>query len=199
MRILHRKVFAALTLAGCVFCSMPAYGAQGHVVEPISDSVAHIDVTDTAVGTNVTVAVEADKAEVKDDSVKAAASKADTGAYTYDEDGYVNAGPGAVKREADTDSGRSLGTFTITGYCGCEVCSGGHNLTYSGTVPQPNHTISADLNVFPLGTKLMINGTVYTVEDMGSAVTGNKLDIFYASHDESLAAGTYTAEVFSAD
>ena len=199
MRLLHRKVFAALTLAGCMLCSMTAYGAQGHVVEPLPDAVAHMGGADAAVGTDVTVSVESDKKTAKDDSVQAAASKADTSAYTYDEDSYVNAGPGAVKQEADTDRGRSLGMFTITGYCGCEACSGGHNLTYSGTVPQPDHTISADLNVFPLGTKLMIDGTVYTVEDMGSSVTGNKLDIFYATHDEALAAGTYTAEVFSAD
>ena len=63
-------------------------------------------------------------------------------------------------------------------------------------VPTPNHTISADLNYFPLGTKLKIDGTVYTVEDKGSFVNGNILDIYYGSHQEALAKGTYTTEVF---
>ena len=113
--------------------------------------------------------------------------------------GYVAAGPGAVQEDEDTTSGMSLGAFTITGYCNCDSCSGGHNLTYSGTVPKANHTISADLNLFPIGTQLLINGTVYTVEDMGSSVNGKKIDIYYDSHEEALAAGTYTAEVFRWD
>lgn len=113
---------------------------------------------------------------------------------------YVNAGPGVVQAEGeDTTSGMCLGTFTITGYCNCESCSGGHNLTYSGTVPKANHTISADLNLFPIGTKLLIDGVVYTVEDMGSSVNGNKIDIYYATHEEALAAGTYSAQVFRWD
>lgn len=92
--------------------------------------------------------------------------------------------------------GKSLGMFTTTGYCNCSKCSGGHNLTYSGTVPQANHTLSADLDLFPIGTKLMINGTVYTVEDMGTSVDGNKVDIYYASHEEAVAHGTKQEEVF---
>ena len=111
---------------------------------------------------------------------------------------YVNAGPGAAPgKEAETDpSGISLGTFTITGYCGCTKCSGGHNLTYSGTVPTPNHTLSADLELYPIGTKLKIDGIVYTVEDKGSSVDGNLVDIYYATHEEALEKGTYKAEVF---
>ena len=62
--------------------------------------------------------------------------------------------------------------------------------------PTPNHTISADLDLFPLGTRLKIDGIVYTVEDKGSSVKGNILDIFYSSHEDALAKGTYTAEVF---
>lgn len=113
----------------------------------------------------------------------------------------IAAGPGAVQQEEpvqekDSSGGVSAGSFKITGYCSCSKCTGGHTTTYAGTTPQPNHTISADLNLFPLGTRLMINGTVYTVEDKGSAVQGNKLDIYYASHNEALNAGTYTAEVF---
>lgn len=119
-----------------------------------------------------------------------------------DEEGYVNSGPGAVmgnEAETDTDSGMSLGTFTITGYCACPACSGDSALTYAGTVPQPEHTIAADLSLLPLGSQVLIGGSVYTVEDKGSSVSGNKIDIFYASHEEALAAGTFSAEVFRWD
>lgn len=92
--------------------------------------------------------------------------------------------------------GDSLGMFSISGYCSCSKCSGEHTLTYSGTVPKSKHTISADTSVLPIGTKVMIDGTVYTVEDIGSSVDGNKLDIFFDSHEEALDFGRQTKEAF---
>lgn len=116
---------------------------------------------------------------------------------------HVAAGPGFVKvadqpEEPEKDiAGNSLGIFSTTAYCRCSICSSGHNITYAGTVPTINHTISADIRKFPLGTKLMIDGTVYTVEDIGSSIVGNKLDIFFGSHQEALEYGVQKVEVFS--
>lgn len=90
--------------------------------------------------------------------------------------------------------GASLGIFQMTGYYG-----GGK--TYSGTVPKADHTIAADTSVLPMGTKVFINNTVYTVEDIGGAVKGNLLDIFYASYEEAAgvtALGHRYLEVFAA-
>ena len=94
--------------------------------------------------------------------------------------------------------GNSYGVFKISAYCDCEKCCGDYVYTYSGTVPKENHTISADLNQFPLGTKLCINGIVYTVEDKGSSVTKNRLDIYFDTHEEALDYGLQKAEVFEA-
>ncbi|MBQ7797093.1 MAG: 3D domain-containing protein [Lachnospiraceae bacterium] len=105
-------------------------------------------------------------------------------------------GPGAATYETG-EADQYLGSFHATAYCGCERCSGGHSLTYSGTVPQPNHTIAADLDLFPLGTKLMIDGIVYTVEDKGSNVVDQRVDIFFATHEEALAFGLQTVDVYS--
>lgn len=105
-------------------------------------------------------------------------------------------GPGAssyVTGEPD----QYLGSFHATAYCNCERCSGGHALTYSGTVPKPNHTIAADLIKYPIGTKLLINGIVYTVEDKGSNVIDDRIDIFFATHEEALAFGTKNVDVYS--
>ncbi len=167
-------------------------------------TVAFPAFADEPVGTDVTV-VEAGASDTSEDSSQeiqeTSASRESKGrrAVVVNEEEYIAQGPGAQKEEkeeAPAPSETSLGRFTITGYCGCEQCSGGHNLTFSGTVPTPNHTISADLDYFPLGTRLEIDGIVYTVEDKGSSVNGNILDIFYGSHEEALAKGTYTAEVF---
>lgn len=89
------------------------------------------------------------------------------------------------------------GRFTTTAYCSCrKCCRGGKNRTKSGTIPQAGHTISADLNVFPLGTKLRIGDTIYTVEDSGSGIRGNKLDIFFNSHNQALQYGRQSADVY---
>lgn len=104
------------------------------------------------------------------------------------------------KEEAPAEAviaGESYGTFRISGYCGCELCCGGQTLTYSGVLPTADHTISADLNRFPLGTRLLIDGTVYTVEDMGGGVTGDRLDIYFNTHQEALDYGLKDVEVFA--
>ncbi|MBT9776331.1 phosphatase [Clostridium sp. MCC353] len=113
-------------------------------------------------------------------------------------------GPGVpaeekIEEPESPKAGDSLGLFTTSGYCNCEKCSKGHNLTYAGTVPQAQHTISADLNLLPLGTKVVINGIVYTVEDKGSGVNGNEIDIYYEDHDDAWDHGLQTVEVFLAE
>ena len=95
------------------------------------------------------------------------------------------------------EEGEFLGDFEITAYCGCQKCSKGNALTYSGTTPEEGRTISADLDVFPLGTRLLIDGTVYTVEDTGSGVDGNHLDIYFDSHESALDYGLQTEEVYA--
>ena len=127
-------------------------------------------------------------------------------------DGEVSQGPSGKQAEKSSDKqsvkedeevsgrqGASLGMFITTGYCTCEKCSGGSGLTYSGTVPQANHTISADLELYPIGTRLMIGGTIYTVEDMGSSIKKNRLDIYYGTHEEAVAHGVQTLEVFAVE
>lgn len=96
--------------------------------------------------------------------------------------------------------GDYLGRFETTAYCNCaQCCPGGHILTYSGTVPKANHTISADISIYPIGTKLMIGDIVYTVEDIGSNVNGNHLDIYFETHQQALNYGLKTVDVYLAE
>ena len=106
-------------------------------------------------------------------------------------------GPGVTPPPKKDSKGESLGIFVTTGYCNCEICCGGSTLTYSGTVPKAQHTISADISLFPIGTKLMIDGIIYTVEDIGSSVVGRKIDIYYNTHEEASDHGMQEKEVFA--
>lgn len=90
-----------------------------------------------------------------------------------------------------------LGVFTTTGYCPCESCSGRWGrLTSTGALACAGHTVAVDPQIIPYGTRLMINGVIYTAEDCGGGVNGNHIDIFYNTHEESRAHGTQAAEVF---
>lgn len=88
---------------------------------------------------------------------------------------------------------KSNTVYVLTAYCPCAHCCGTANKpTASGVMPTANHTLSADTSIFPLGTKLSINGIIYTVEDTGSAIHGNKFDIYFNTHQEALNFGRQT-------
>lgn len=92
---------------------------------------------------------------------------------------------------------RSLGIFRTTAYCPCRKCSEGWGArTCTGAIASAGHTIAVDPRVIPLGTKVMINGTIYTAEDRGGGVKGNHIDIFFNTHGETRAYGTKNVEVF---
>ncbi len=94
------------------------------------------------------------------------------------------------------ESGEYIGTFTVTAYCGCKKCSAGSNKTASGTTPTEGRTIAADTSILPFGTQVVIDGIVYTVEDRGSGVNGNHIDIFFATHKKAMEFGTRTMKVY---
>lgn len=92
---------------------------------------------------------------------------------------------------------RSLGVFRTTAYCPCRQCSGGWGgRTSTGTIAAANHTISVDPRVIPYGSRIMINGVVYTAEDCGGGVKGNHIDIFFNTHGETRSYGSRSAEIY---
>lgn len=91
----------------------------------------------------------------------------------------------------------SLGMFSISYYDNCLSCCGKTDgITFTGAKATPNHTIAVDPDVIPLGTQVMIDGILYTAEDIGGAIQGNRADIFVGSHQEALERGRHQAEVF---
>ena len=68
--------------------------------------------------------------------------------------------------------GESLGKVVTSGYCNCSICCGSWSggPTASGVYPKANHTIAVDANnpFVPIGTKVVMNGVEYTVEDTGA-------------------------------
>lgn len=103
----------------------------------------------------------------------------------FDEMNYIGSASSAVEMNV----GDSLGKVWATAYCPCARCCGpyANGITASGKKARAKHTIAVDAYnpIVPMGTKVVIEGTVYTVEDTGDLNHyGNDFDIFYAKHEQ---------------
>ena len=94
-----------------------------------------------------------------------------------------------------------LGKFTITAYCPCEVCCDewADGLTYSGEKATEGRTIAVDPGVIPLDSVVEINGAEYIAEDIGGAIKGNNIDLFFNSHEDALNYGVQNHKVYLID
>ena len=94
---------------------------------------------------------------------------------------------------------RYIGECTITAYCPCAECCGrwADGLTASGLPAGPG-IVAVDPDVIPLGSTVIIDGQKYLAADTGSGEEGLHIDIFLASHEETVAHGVRTAEVWVA-
>lgn len=100
--------------------------------------------------------------------------------------------------------GASGSECVITAYCPCEKCCGiwaknrpnGVVYTASGEVAQEGVTVAADWDVYPAGTVLYIEGMgEYIVQDVGGAVNGNHIDVYFDTHEEAVNFGKQTSFV----
>lgn len=94
----------------------------------------------------------------------------------------------------------SLGTFTVYSYCPCAYCCGqwSGGPTASGTMPEEGRTVAADWDVLPAGAEVYLEGIGWrTVEDTGSGITGDKLDLYMDSHEAALEFGVKEVEVYA--
>ena len=95
--------------------------------------------------------------------------------------------------------------MTVTAYCDCKVCTGwernwrftpvfasGPNkgerktvgVTATGTKARRG-TIAADTSRYPFGTRMKVPGYGKgTVEDVGSAIKGEHIDLFFKDHKD---------------
>lgn len=91
-----------------------------------------------------------------------------------------------------------LGVFEATGYCSCEKCCGkwADGITYSGTVAEEGRTIAVDPEAIPLGSVVEISGHQYVAEDIGGAINGNEIDIFFVKHETALQWGRQNHDVY---
>lgn len=72
---------------------------------------------------------------------------------------------------------------------------GGTGITSTGAIPKANRTIAVDPRVIPYGSQIKYNGVVYTAEDTGGMIKGNKVDIFMNTLEETVNFGRRDIEI----
>lgn len=92
-----------------------------------------------------------------------------------------------------------IGECAITAYCPCAECCGrwADGVTASGLPAWPG-IVAVDPDVIPLGSTVIIDGMKYLAADTGSGVEGLHIDICMGSHEETVAHGVRTADVWVA-
>ena len=224
-RLLHGFSASLLTIAAAMLCAFSSYAETGSTTDtsaaPVTsesstdadqyhnDFTNNIEESDLIIppipgsGSAETSDVPEEASDVKASDISAETSEAEVSGAPE----KTATGPASeCKDSAGTVSktggvkGAYLGEFTTTAYCNCsKCCTGGFALTYSGTAPKANHTISADISKYPIGTRLMIGDIIYTVEDIGPNVSGNCLDIYFDTHQQALNYGRKTVDVYAVE
>lgn len=99
------------------------------------------------------------------------------------------------------ESGWTTIHMRVTAYCPCEYCCGewADGVTANGHEIEPgDHFVAADRR-FPFGTELLIEGynnsNPVKVYDRGGAIKGNKLDVFFHTHQAALEWGVRYIDV----
>ena len=83
----------------------------------------------------------------------------------------------------------------VTHYCACTKCCGENASGITASGKQVEVGMVAMSSYYPFGTQIMINGTMYTVEDRGGSGIENdksRVDIYVPDHQEALRLGRYT-------
>jgi 3D (Asp-Asp-Asp) domain-containing protein len=89
--------------------------------------------------------------------------------------------------------GDSLGTYIVTAYCPCPKCCGkygwGYRTASGHKIKKGDRLVAADRSV-PFGTLLLIpgynNNKPVPVLDRGGAIKGNRIDVYFDTHQEAL-------------
>ncbi len=134
------------------------------------------------------------KADGRVTSLSATATEADAGSQPALNRSEIKAGP------ERTGEWQTV-LMRVTAYCPCEKCCGEYSagITACGHTIRPGDAFVAADKQYPLGTEMLIPGyknrQPVKVLDRGGAIHGDRLDVFFHSHEEALKWGVKYLDV----
>jgi 3D (Asp-Asp-Asp) domain-containing protein len=105
------------------------------------------------------------------------------------------------KMSQDSPNEWSTVRMRVTAYCPCSKCCGQYadGMTACGHVIQPGDTFVAADKRYAFGTKMIVpgydSGRAVKVLDRGGAIKGNRVDVFFPSHQEALEWGVKDLDI----
>lgn len=108
--------------------------------------------------------------------------------------------PSAIQSKPKSEPSRTV-RMRVTAYCPCPKCCGksSDGITANGHVIQPGDVFVAADKRYAFGTEMVIAGYNYglpvKVLDRGGAIKGDKLDVFFPTHQEALEWGVEYIDV----
>lgn len=149
----------------------------------ISISQASYEVFENMINTNIK------QAEQKSEEIVASERIAQTETKPIQKE--VTSRSSSTFRTSNSNEGYTA--FTATGYCPCASCCGKTNgITARGTKAVAGKTVAMS-SKYSFGTQVEIKGYgTYIVEDRGGAIQGNKIDIYFDTHQQALNFGRRT-------
>ncbi|MDR4506396.1 MAG: 3D domain-containing protein [Candidatus Scalindua sp.] len=94
--------------------------------------------------------------------------------------------------------------FTVTAYCSCQKCCDKdpsdewYGITAIGVKARWG-TVAVDREVIKLGSVLVVQGfpsTIFRAEDVGGAIEGKHIDIWFSNHNDALDFGVQKRDVY---
>lgn len=108
---------------------------------------------------------------------------------------------GKVELKSIIDKQWKTVAMNVSAYCPCVICceNFADGITASGHRIKPNDVFVAAPRKYPSGTEMIIEGyaggKIVKVEDVGGAIKGNKLDLFFHTHAAALQFGRQQLDV----
>ncbi len=147
--------------------------------------------TEVKAATTNTVDQKNDSNDSKDSAVKEEKSEEAVSNNEQNNNQNNNSNESSKTEETTSSNNNSGRLMTVNA-----SAYSGHTITATGTTPKWG-TIAVDPSVIPYGTKVYIPkfDMVFTAEDCGGAIKGNKIDIFMNSESECTTFGRQNIEI----
>lgn len=155
------------------------------IIQPPSGQASSSDTSKTS----TTVSTPPATSEVKSSSTSSKSTPTATAS--------TQSTPTVSRGGSGTASANRVISMVATAYDGCYEC----NKPYYGYpsyigLPLARGIVAVDPNVIPMGTKLYVEGYGEAIAaDQGNAIKGNRIDLFFDSHQEALDYGMKTVKV----
>ena len=215
--VVSKALNSNLAKTNVISIDAPLILAQIEAEKSVEDGVHDISAKESSVGDGVldipsekneTVVKSETKEEPKKETTKKTTSRGSSSRKPFSE-GFEETEPGVITTaEGEVLEYTEVLQVEATAYCACYKCCGKYpsnkyyGITKTGTRAKVG-TIAVDPKVIPMGTEMYIEGLygaknygMGKAEDIGGAIKGKIIDLYFDTHEETIQWGRQQVNVY---